>query len=286
MRCRLRPPRGAGYRIVSVTVAMVAGLAGAAVGGLLSSYPGPPNEADAVAAAALALGQPPRRVVVLDNDLDHTDGLRLEGHPGSADPGTLVRRALDRLTAAGWLVAEPLRHQEDRWDPCPAPDCSPPMSYDSFVVTDGNVAMLVAGSVEGRTGANPTLGVTVTKRLSVGPVISAAVGMLAGLLAGWLIVTWASHRYRRHTLGRRVVILVAVAPALLIGAQFVAGSVSLVTGLSVSGGWTANDVLFPAAVLGLIPGATFVLALSAAAALAFAGPSGSPPAHSDRASLA
>jgi hypothetical protein len=288
LRCRIRPPRGAMYRLVTVTAALFAALAGAAVAGPLSSYSGPPRDADAIAAAEGTMGALPagaaRSVAVSDSAFDHTDFVRFDyvGLPG--DPGAAVRAALDRLTARGWRVTEPLRRQEDNWGPCDAPTCATPMVYHSFAATRGGVAVTVTGAaVRGQaatdparaTGIEPRVSVTVTKTLAAGAVLTVGGGAVAGLAVGWLLAVWAVQRHRRHRAGRRRVLLVAGVPGLFIGALFVLAFGNLVVGLSLSGGWTPKGVMAPAFVLTAFPTVTALVALSAALTLALAALPGS-----------
>jgi hypothetical protein len=64
MRCRLRPPRGVRPRAAAVIVALFAALAGSTIGArwAVSRFAPTPTEAQAAAAAGIALGQPPRNV--------------------------------------------------------------------------------------------------------------------------------------------------------------------------------------------------------------------------------
>jgi hypothetical protein len=61
LRCRLRPPRGLGYRVVAVVVGLFGALVGWAVAGGLAvgMLAAPPTEAEAVAVAEAMVGQRP-----------------------------------------------------------------------------------------------------------------------------------------------------------------------------------------------------------------------------------
>jgi hypothetical protein len=132
IRARLRPPRGWAAYLASVVVALYVALAGAAVAVLLSGYPGPPTDAQAIAAATQAVAIQPRNIPgpAVHCDLicpywdGHDDVVAFVAPPDRTDrtvvyvPVTweespaVAALARDRLLTAGWDVG-PLRIQAD-----------------------------------------------------------------------------------------------------------------------------------------------------------------------------
>lgn len=293
LRCRLRPPRGIPPRLTAVVVALFAATAAAAGASLLSSYPGPPSEADAVAAYAVATGRQPADVpgpavrcasygcdaglpagdpvVAYQAELDHTDFVGIQERPIPGQPATLVEQARARLVAAGWH-AGPVEVQVDGWPtPADCPDCSPPGRWHSFTATNGALSISFTGRVDRDTGNDPSFQASVSKRLTAGAVLTVAFGAVAGLATGWLLAVWTLQRHRRQAPRIRVAMAVTAVPVLSVGLFTV-----LTTGwlgialLVLEGDRSAKQLMIPAFVLTAFPLLPIVAGVAAVATMVLA----------------
>lgn len=122
IRTRLRPPRNALARMVAGQVALYLAVVGAACGVLLSGYPVPPAEGQALAAALIAVPERPRDlpgplvacdmicpdsadgddVTAYRRAWDHTDSVHITYRPPREQVSTVVTQDRRRLAAAGW----------------------------------------------------------------------------------------------------------------------------------------------------------------------------------------
>ena len=217
VRCRLRLPRGLGYRIVALIVVPFGALAGWAIAGGLAAgmLAAPPGEREAAEVAAAAVGQEPynvpgpayrcpdycnhqwRRggdaVVVFDdvpwrnNGLDHTTVVYWDRD--LAVPAT-IERARQWLAADGWSI-------DERQFP---PGASGPFGapVEGFTGYRGGVAVHVHRQAD----AAPPLHLTFEPgRRPEALAAAAAGGAVGGLVAGWATIAWVSQRYRRHHAG-------------------------------------------------------------------------------------
>jgi hypothetical protein len=221
IRTRLRPPRTLLARLVAGQVALYLASVGAALGVLLSGYPGPPAEDRSVAAAMIAVPEQPRNlpgpatacdtlcpeppsgddVMTYRRAWDHTDTVRVDYHPPWEQAAAVVVRARERLAAAGWQTSQ-LTVQDD--------------GIVSFEASDGRLDLIVTGSAA-QTEVGAPVTVVVGKTSSALAVTFLVGGAAAGLLAGWVIAAWALQRLRRHRATRRFTVVAVAAPFLLLG---------------------------------------------------------------------
>jgi hypothetical protein len=220
VRCRLRLPRGLGYRIVAVIVVPFGALAGWAIAGGLAAgmLAAPPGEREAAAVAAAAVGQDPHNVpgpafrcpdycnlqwrrggdavIVFDdqpwrnNGLDHTTVVYWDWD--LAVPAT-IEQARQRLAADGWSV-------DERQFPAGAVASGPfGAPVEGFTAYRGGVAVHVHRlSYAGL----PLMYLTFEPgRRPEALAAAAAGGVVGGLLAGWATIAWVLQRYRRHHAG-------------------------------------------------------------------------------------
>jgi hypothetical protein len=234
-QCRLRIPRGVGYRAATLIVVLFATLAGWATAGALAvgMLSPPPDEQRAIAVAELAIGQPPRNVpgptfhcadycintwrpggdgvMVFDNPthrnggVDHTTVVYWDRD--LANP-TTIDQARQRLAAGGWSIAE---------QPYPPGALSsgafgPPVQ--GFTAYRGNLAVHVHRYAD---AGMPPLSLTLEPSRppeTLAPVATA--GAASGLIAGWLTISWLLQRYRRHTAPVRRAIVLFNLPTLVV----------------------------------------------------------------------
>jgi hypothetical protein len=275
LRTRMRPPRTALARVVAVQVMLYVGVLGAAAGVLMSGYPGPPATAEAIAAATLAVPQPPRDlpgpVVACDmlcadpapgDDVtayrrtwDYTDYVRVSYRPPVELVSTVVTEARRRLAAAGWQVTA-LRIQND--------------GFVSFEASNGRLDLVVTGQTA--LAGHESVNLAVAKSFPARAVAFLAGGAVAGLLSGWLLAAWALHRFHRHRDLRRRMVLAVGAPYLFLGTLFVLGIVRMAFVIAVAASAEARSLKSPLFLLPDPAAAVYwpmqaLVALSAVAAL-------------------
>ncbi|GAA3351848.1 hypothetical protein GCM10020358_83090 [Amorphoplanes nipponensis] len=194
-------------RTVGVAGALLAGALGSAAAVRLSGFPGPPAEADAVAAAVTAIGQRPLDrpgpvvvcdffcpeddgdgVVSYDSAPDRTDVVTVTYELSGTSAPAVEARARDRLAAAGWRA--------DR---------------DGDLTRDG----LAVGLQIADAGGGVRATVVASKLTSPLAGVLAVAGFLLGAALGGLLVRLAHRRFRRHG---PAVSLVAGAPAVVVTA--------------------------------------------------------------------
>lgn len=268
VRARLRPPRGVGSFAVVTVIALWVALAGAAGSVLLTSYPGPPSAARAVAAATVAVPVAPRdlpgpvvhcdivcpqwdgrdAVVAFDAPADRTDRVVVSYAPPAEQAPAIVTQARERLAAAGWQVTS-LQVQSD--------------GTTSFDASGDGLSLGVVAWPVGSSGE--TVSIVVSKGFSGAAAAALAAGFPGGLLVGWLVATWLLQRRRRHRRARRVASTVAALPVLLV-AGLTVGQALLFLLAKGADGVTPNDVQIPLFVLSalpaLLPGVTVAAAVS------------------------
>ncbi len=293
LRCRLRLARGLGDRVVSVVAVLaMAFTTAAAVGLLVTGYLAPmPTEEEAMAIAQLATDRRPvnlpsptlrctdycpgdwtangDQVASFDELMDSPGTKNLaELMPASAAPmedhvtvvytypreesAAVVPGARQRLAAAGWALG---RVGGD--------------GATAFWATNGEWTLYVSTFTATADASPPTyLILSRTFPAWGGPLIAA--GLLAGLLAGWLMVSWVTQRAKRnHPAVKPLIILIGL-PVLLIVALVLTGT-ALMTVFMSAEGLAMTDLLIPAGVLSWmswIPG--LLPAVAAATAIIFA----------------
>ncbi|HEX8630096.1 MAG TPA: hypothetical protein VF755_18210, partial [Catenuloplanes sp.] len=265
VRARLRPPRGAGSYAAAALIALWVALAAAAGSVLLTSYPGPPSTARAIAAAAVAVpGAPPDvpgpvvhcdiicpewdgrdSVVAFDAPADRTDRVVVSYAPPAREAPAIVTRARERLAEAGWDVTS-LLVQND--------------GIASFEASGDGLSLWVTAWPTGSSG--DTVSIVVSKGFSAAAVAALAAGFPGGLLAGWLLATWMLQRRRRLSRTRQAAISAAVIPLLMVAVATVAQTPLFLLAKAADDGFTPNDVQIPQFVLSalpaLLPGAAVV----------------------------
>jgi hypothetical protein len=266
IRCRLRPPRGPAYWILTLVVASFAALAGSAAAGGIAvvTLAPPPTEQQAIAIAEVAMAQRPDnipgptfrcpdycnhrfgrgdQVVVFDDQpwrnsgLDHTTVMYWSGGPATMD------RARARLVAGGWTIDD---------EPYPPGSLNsgyfgPPL--EGFTARDGDLALHVH-RVNGPAVFELTLEQSPPAALLAVMVTAAATG---GLLAGWMMTTWVLHRYRRHgNLAKAAIVLSSLPPlmAVLLLELFTA---SYIVGMIKDTAPSMPIALLPAVIIGPVP---------------------------------
>jgi hypothetical protein len=265
-------------------------LPAAAAAVLFTGYPGPPGQAQAVRAATVALGPPPADaagpvvscsgmcgvadrpddpVVAYDFDPDRTDLVSIRYPTPTEDPDAMVRRAHERLTAAGWRTVHPLRRQVDAWNTCTQPQCSKPKIWTTFTASRDGLDITVGGNRERDAFADVHLYASVSKSASPTAMATVFAGLAGGMLGGWLIGVWATQRWRRVSLRRRTVLVSVAAPGLGVGTLMFLSTTNVAIYTVINGG-TAKDVQIPAFVLSLLPPVTWLPALSLVAMVGIA----------------
>lgn len=289
VRFRFRPPRGLGFRLIAIMAASSVALVGAASGTMLSSYPGPPSDDQAIAVFETAFGHRPTNipgppiqcagwgcpndrapgdaVVAFDAQLDGADHVVVWNDDRSTDPASAITQAHDRLAAAGWQV-EPITRQEDTWT---CEECDPAKIWYFFSASKGGTAVAVTGHFDRDTAANPDVSMSVSKALRLDAVALLVLGALGGLLIGWLATVWALHRLRRHSYPiPRLAFLISL-PFLALGALAVLmATYFAVVVVIVTGHHSADKLMIPAWFLSMLPPVPYIMAFSAVVTLVLA----------------
>lgn len=272
LRWRLRLPRGVGYRLVAVPVAVFVGLVAAAAVGLLSERVAPTEIAvdDAVALARTVVEREPTRgplryegtSVCLSAGQDTTCeaivpsgadpmGTQVEigFDPSTADPTDTVTQIRDRLRTDGWQVGPMALGTLPNWP-----------GHVVFWAARDNVAVRVSGDGSGKAAGAGEPGLTVDVHRQGHPLYPTAVGaaMLLGTLGGWLLVAGTLRRWARSGPGYRLVALgVSVVPVAFAALGGIS-ALALAARLVLVGGWGAQDSLFAAVVLLFVPWVSIV----------------------------
>ena len=253
LRTRLRPPRGPLAGVVAGLVALYVAVVAAAFGVLCSGYPGPPADDESVAAARIAVSEPPRNLhgppaacdilcpePVAGDDVtayrrpwDHTDSVRIDYHLSPDRTSTVVTEARRRLIAAGWRVTG--------LDVAGA-------GASSFEASNGRLDLWVSGAVR-EPGSGAPVTVVVAKSRSARAIGFAIAGFAGGLLAGWLIAAWTLQRWRLHRDKRRWAVAGVAAPFLLSGPWLGIAALWFATVAVAFGRADAKSVKAPLAVL-------------------------------------
>lgn len=251
LRARARPPRSLVAWPVTIMVSLSVAVAAASAAVLVSGYPGPPTEEEAIVAATIAVGPPTYNVPgpVLHCPCAYQGGhdqvVRTDEEPMRYD-NTFVYyavsevernsvRARQRLVAAGWSVSA--QQAADNPDYIASSD-----DLDLWVST------WPLPAVPNERAANLT--VIVHKRVSASTVWGVAAAAIAGLITGWLIGVWALHRYYHHSLRRRGFIRIAARPFFGIAALILQAT-GLFIVVDFADGIDQADVQAPLAVSGL-----------------------------------
>ncbi|MFI7546603.1 hypothetical protein [Actinoplanes sp. NPDC049599] len=255
-------------RTVGVAGALILGWLGSAAAVRVSGFPGPPAEADAVAAAVTAIGRQPidtpgpvvvcdyfcpdatgEGVVSYDSEPERTDVVAVTYHLRGTGAAAVEAAARSRLAAQGWRAA-------------PRGD-----------LTRGG---LVVGLQVRDTPDGAEAIVVAAKATPVGAKVLAVAGFLLGAALGWLLVRAADRRFRRHSPARRALIGIpaVVATAVTLGYATLAVMFVLHSGPQPAGVELAEFVLtvFPSLALGV--GAAAALALTLVALPPRRGPAG------------
>lgn len=248
---RVRPPRAPGSYVCAALITVAAALLGAALAVRLSPYPGPPDEAQAVAAAVVAVPRQPHNVpgpvvrcpnmcpdaapgddvVSYDHQPDHTDTVSIRYAFAKEEAAAVVAQARDRLAAAGWQV-EPVRVEFDGIT-----------SLDA--AKDGlTLSMMSATGIYEHSANDGSVTVLVAKDFSAAASVALALGLAGGLLVGWPTAVWLTHRYRRHRRTRRALILVTAVPVLALTALNAAQATLLTVAVGLQG-FTPKDIQIP-----------------------------------------
>lgn len=290
VRARFRPPRRFTAYAAAVVAAGYLGLAGAAGAVQLTDYPGPPTDAQAVAAARAALPHEPHNVpgpavhcdlmcpdwdgrddvVAFDAPPDRTDRVVIWYRAEQMAPAARLEQARRRLEAASWQVGDVYDLDADY----PQLDAG----------KDGITIRLSASTVAPENGQVTAV---VAKDFSTTATWALLIGGAGGLLAGWLLAVWVLHRARGHRPAIRRALSVVALPGLAAAGGALALSVLFISGVLV-GDFSPKVVQAPLFLLTFLPGFA-VVAVSAALALILAAlpspyaPSASPGAAPERA---
>jgi hypothetical protein len=253
-------------------------VAGAALAMLMVGVPGPPTDAQAIAAAMAAVPQQPRNVpgqavscdldcpdwdghddvVAFEAPLDRTDRTVVYFPLRNEELAGVGERARDHLVAAGWAVG-PVSIQDG--------------DVQQLEASKGDLTLLL-GVLPNEPSTPPVI-VVVSKRFSVAAVVALCNGFAVGLLTGWMTAVWVLQRLRRLWLPRRVAVTAAALPFLFIAPFLVALSVLLAVA-DVQAGASPKVMKAPLFVIvGYLP-VTVLVALSAAAAVLLAALPGRP----------
>ena len=242
-------------RTVGVAGALIVGCLGSAAAVRLSDFPGPPAEADAVAAAVTAIGRTPvdtpgpvvvcqyfcpdyngDAVVAYDAEPDHTDVVAVTYALTGTRATEVEAAARSRLTAAGWRAA-------------PGGD----------LTRAGLVVGLQIRDTPG--GAEAT--VVASKATSQPARVLAVAGFLLGAVLGWLLVRFADRRFRRHSPAMQAL---AGIPA-VVATAVTMGYATLTVLLVASGGPQQPDVQLAEFVLTVFPSLATAVGIAALLAL-------------------
>jgi len=173
-----------------VATALIVGCLGSAAAVRLSGFPGPPAEADAVAAAVTAIGQrpvdSPGPVVVCEFYCPDYDGDAVVSYDAAPDHTDVVAVTyeLPGTDASEVEAAARLRLAAQRWRPRP----------DGDLTRDGLVVGLQIADTAG--GVRATI--VASKVTSATARALALAGFLLGAVLGWLLARAAERRFRRH----------------------------------------------------------------------------------------
>jgi hypothetical protein len=235
-------------RTVGVATALIVGCLGSAGAVRLSGFPGPPAEADAVAAAVTAMGQHPidtpgpvvvckffcpdytgDGVVAYDAEPDHTDLVEVTYELFGTYADEVEPAAASRLAAAGWRAL-------------PGGD-----------FTRGG---LIVGLQVRDTPGGVQATVVTSKAPSVVARVLAGAGFVFGAVLGWLLAAAAHRRFRRH------------GPAVRLVAGTLAVVVTAVTmGYATLAMWVIGGVQFADFLLTVFPSLAIAVAGAGLAAL-------------------
>ena len=246
-------------RTVGVAAALVVGCLGSAAAVRLSGFPGPPAEADAVAAAVTAIGRQPidtpgpvvvcrfycpdyngDAVVSYDAEPDHTDVVVVTYELPGTRAAEVEAAASARLTAQGW-------------QPAPGGDLSRGGLVVSLQISDtagGAQAMVVASKV-----------VPVPAR------VLAAAGFLLGAMLGWLLIRAADRRFRWHSPARRALAGIPTVAATAVTMGYATLTVLLIA----HGAPQLPDVQLAEFVLTVFPSLALAVGVAALVALVLVG---------------
>ena len=192
LRQRFRLPVGRSMIAVAVLSALVVGAFGGAVGSALgwATAPAPPTDADLGMVATVAVGQPTGHDIQRDTQVF---GLRPRAFMGLVVPaGWTADAARQRLAADGWRVG-PIQtrvttvHYDD--------GTTLPADNVMFVAERNGTEILVSGVMERRYSPHAMVMAHGTEPWPVLPLTLA--GLIAGLLAGWLLAARVGYRVRR-----------------------------------------------------------------------------------------
>jgi hypothetical protein len=246
-------------RTVGVAGALIVGCLGSAAAVRLSDFPGPPAEADGVAAAVTAIGRRPvdtpgpvvvcdyfcpeyhgDAVVSYDSEPDRTDLVAVTYQLPGTRAAEVEAAARSRLTAQGWRAG-----------------------------ADGDLtrAGLVVGLQMRDTAGGSEAIVLTSKAPSVAARALAVAGFLLGAVLGWLLVRAADRRFRRHSPAMRAL---AGIPAVLATAVTM-GYATLTVLLVAQGGPQQPGVQLAEFVLTVFPSLALAVGVAALSALVVVG---------------
>ncbi len=246
-------------RTVAVATALIVGCLGSAAAVLLSGFPGPPAEADAVAAATTAVGQRPvdtpgpvvvcefycpdyngDAVVSYDAEPDHTDVVAVTYELPGTFASEVEAAARSRLAAQGWRAGQ------------------------DGTLTRGDLVVRLQIS---DTAGGVTAAVLASKVTSAVAGVSAVGGFLLGAVLGWLLARAAERRFRRH--GPTVRALAGILAVLVTALTM--GYATLALLMLANGGPQLPGVLFAEFLLTVFPALTTAVATAAVVALLLVG---------------
>ena len=300
---RVRPPKP-GYVLLFVPVALFVALAGSvlAVRLTFTALAPIPTEDDAITMAEAATGQHPHNVpapavtcapvcpvswtptgdgvVPLDLPFDSNGGLdqiMVAYWPATGQGDVMVAQAGERLTSLGWSV------QNEVW---PEPNAGSAVTAvkSGWQIRIGHTKAGLPPQLDGTIGSFPPVFVTVQHSRPDLATQLAMATLVAGPLAGWLLVNWVVGCYRQHRGARRTAILMcgvtAVVFAILTDLTMTWLTLPALVYVeeSVRGPWPLLPAVRPATIL-LAPG---VLAGIAALVLAAVPPRARPPRIASR----
>ncbi|GIJ58269.1 hypothetical protein [Virgisporangium aurantiacum] len=200
LRQRFRLPVGRTMIAVAVLSALVVGALGSAAGSALgwATAPALPTDSTLGRVVGVALGQPAHQDIEGDGQLF---GLRQRAMMGMVVPvGWSADEARARLAAEGWRVGpiqtrETTVHYADDGTTLPADTLT-------FVAVRDGTEIMVTGVMERRYSPQVMVMVQQTEPWSVLPLTLA--GLIAGLLAGWLLAARIGYRVRRLSAWRQM----------------------------------------------------------------------------------
>ncbi|MCP2323327.1 hypothetical protein HDA40_001834 [Hamadaea flava] len=303
LRWRFRLPGGPAYRMVAIVVAMFIGLAASAAASELVWRASPTMPADADVEAigrsvtTLAPVQGPFPSAYYDG-CDHADTNEACESlvPAGADPvvrhtwlayrvpgaevNAWVEQVRDQLIADGWQIGRTVSSQTD------LAVAKYPEQTIFWAVKDDLVVRVSGDPTEKYAPSNPNVSIQVHKQAPPMVTVGAVVGLLFGVIVGWMFAGWALRGFRRHTSAGRIAMLVVAIPGLVVAALTGIAALVLAFYFATALGWSHQDSRFPFLVLSYIPAVSLAsgISLFLAAALAAMAPRGSAPAteSSDR----